>query len=251
MRMFLALCIASGVCLNIMASSDIQVLQAWYGNGINSGFGFGSDNRSQLKLDYSECEIVESYSSNHYLTQKRDCTETLKKIALLDENSSQESPMLGRFEVETFSYLNSSSVQSSIFGCSTVELRTVMAKEIVEATNFDGIGFYFNGSQTYVPKSELHVVGETTLKDGRSALVHRFIGTDLCKRSGASHYSSQVTSFNVYVAYQGNIKNWELSNRNHEIGYANGNNTFNGSGWGNIGRNIPMSFDRQDELLKK
>ena len=28
MRMFLALCIASGVCLNIMASSDIQVLQA-------------------------------------------------------------------------------------------------------------------------------------------------------------------------------------------------------------------------------
>jgi len=212
-----------------------------------------------LRVDFATCSTLSSETPEQgaYAYAKRDCRKALKEAARLDGVSSQLSPVIGSYVEDTYWSRSRPSptgaqISSRFFGCATVELRTVTPVSIVQGSTFEGLGVYLNGVETFVPKLELHEVGRATLKDGRPAIVHRFVGVDLCKVSGASKYSAQVTSFNAYALYAGGrYKRWELAERNHEIGYANGNTTSNGSGWGNRVKIIPSSFDRQDEILRK
>jgi hypothetical protein len=231
--------------------TDVQVLQAWYGNGINGTFGFDVDTRPQIRVDFSKCPVVSESESFSTIRQIRDCLPEVQKAARLDGSASQLSPMVGTYDEDTYVYKSSNAgLSSRFFGCSTVEIRTVSPKDLLNESSFDGLGLSYDGLVTFVPKNELHAVGEVTLKDGRAAVVHRFLGVALCKVAGAGKYSAQITSFNAFAQYQGRYRRWELKNGNHAIGFANGNKTSNGSGWGNTMPILPSSFDRQHEILR-
>lgn len=237
-------------------NTEVQVLQAWYGATINGGFGFpGGPQVPSLTVDLAKCALVKASTPLDTGAQgvEVDCAPEIRRLTALKGASTPLAPVLGQLLMRGYRSTQAPSpqpVQSSVFGCATVEIRTVTPADVAASPAFGGIGFFFKNAETFVPKNQLQAVGKTTLKDGRAAIVHRFLGGDLCKTYGGSKYSAQITEFNAYAKI-GNDKRWELSGRNHGIGFANGNTTSNGSGWGNSTPIIPPGFDRQGELLKK
>lgn len=155
---------------------DVAVLQAWIGSSVGLGEDDDTGDEGGLKIKASDCDLLARAGS-----VRAGCSRAVEEASRLSA-ASQASPLLGP-AIHEWSNVNGR-IMSLSGTCELVELRTVTPAAVMSASSFEGIGFYFGGAHegdTYlVAKSRLHPVGQVTLRDGRSALVHRFIVQGFC-----------------------------------------------------------------------
>jgi hypothetical protein len=135
--------------------------------------------------------------------------------------------------------LHSIRVSSSYYSCRLLDVVTATRKDAFLTAG--EIGFYYSsgiGSGIrIVPKNKMVLIGEVQLKNGETALLHRFTGLANCWQGTASSSWRARYTFKPFLGFQDSsgskiYRNWDSVAENYLISpYV-------------------QSFDRSQELLK-
>ena len=165
--------------------------------------------------------------------------------------STQISPSIASWSLPFYNYQGR--IGSRYASGNLVELRALVKKSVLNASSFEGIGFYrrnlLEDGITFVPKEQLHVVSDPNAKlrlksSGDEAVVLRFVmyfpGEQGNSATGWCMQSVEFKPFAQFKSGDTTFQNWEKLARNHRVFRCNNA----------AGLNQTSSFDRSNELVQ-
>jgi hypothetical protein len=169
----------------------------------------------ELRIQPQECVVMDE---RHY-----DCTEALRRE--LSRSQGYETVVLLKPLVleaeEDRSFPESTS-------CSLIELRTIIRRAVWENKNFEGLGFYADGSLSYIERSQLLVQKDAYfLSNNEPAILHSFIDVGLCQQPDNLAESYE---FKAYAQFAGpedqSTRVWENKPQNYRLSLQPGQRGF-------------------------
>ncbi len=170
----------------------------------------------ELLIQPQECEVMDD---DHY-----DCTEALRRE--LSRSAGYETVVLLKPLVLEAAANRSFPETTS---CSLIELRSIIRRAVWENKNFEGLGFYADGSLSYIEKSQLLVQKDVFfLSNNEPAIVHSFIDVGLCQQANVL---GESYSFKPYAQFAGPLADqstrvWENKPTDYRLSLQPGQRGF-------------------------
>jgi hypothetical protein len=142
----------------------------------------------ELRIQPQECVVMDD---KHF-----DCTDALRRE--LSRSVGYETVVLLKPLVleaqEDRSFPETTS-------CSLIELRSIIRRAVWENKNFEGLGFFADGSLSYIERSQLLVQKDAYfLSNNEPAIVHSFIDVGLCQQP---NFLAETYNFKAYAQFAG------------------------------------------------
>jgi hypothetical protein len=208
-------------------NKDVQLLQAWV------------EPSSMVHFDWQRCRGDLPRRSGERVTL--DCT----------DQATQGRPAAAPWNITVQYYPREDRHYSTDSIGSTVEIRVVVRRSILESPTFQGLGFYaknltFDGEH-FTPKSELQIVSSQDVflaENGERAVVLRFVlWFPGIQGNSATSWSMQSVEFKPFALFHDGryaYQNWEDVPVNYRLyGSSNGG-----------GHQQTVSINRENEVLR-
>jgi len=169
----------------------------------------------ELRIQPQDCEILDD---SHF-----DCSEALRRE--LSRSVGYETVVLLKplvLEADGHAF-------PEMTTCSLIELRSIIRRAVWENKNFEGLGFFADGSLSFVAKSQLLVQKDVYfLSNNEPAIVHSFIDVGLCQETD---FTAESYDFKSYAQFQGPgeeqvTRVWENKPQNYRLSLQPGQRGF-------------------------
>lgn len=169
----------------------------------------------ELRIQPQECEALAE--------GRFDCTEALRRE--LSRSAGYETVVLLKplvLEGDGTSFPESLS-------CSLIELRSIIRRAVWENKNFEGLGFYADGSLSFIEKSQMLVQKDAfLLSNNEPVIVHSFMDVGLCQLANftADHYDFKAYAQFTGPAAEQSTRVWENKPQNYRLSLQPGQRGF-------------------------
>jgi hypothetical protein len=142
----------------------------------------------ELRIQPQDCEVMDD---THF-----DCTEALRRE--LSRSAGYETVVLLKPLVLEATEDRSFPETTS---CSLIELRSIIRRAVWENKNFEGLGFFADGSLSYIEKTQMLVQKDAFfLSNNEPAIVHSFLDVGLCQKPD---FTAETYNFKAYAQFAG------------------------------------------------